>query len=150
KPLEKAWYSPHELLPALAQRDDIRWAMPETLTGRAWVGGELSRKDALDGGCKQGGRAGAEGDRGGVGPRGEDEKLRRLSAALRGDGARDAVAAAWELGWLGDARALPVLAEALGGKDPAVALAAAQAVETLLADVPLGRDERVDPQLPGR
>ncbi|MBI1913426.1 MAG: hypothetical protein HYS12_01520 [Planctomycetes bacterium] len=30
RPLEKAWYSPHELLPALARRDGIRWALPET------------------------------------------------------------------------------------------------------------------------
>src|SRR5262249_4228960 len=49
-----------------------------------------------------------------------------------------------------DARAVPVLAEALAGKDPAVALAAAQAVRTLLTDIPLGRDERVGPVLPGR
>src|SRR5262249_26292092 len=41
----------------------------------------------------------------------------------------DAVAAAWERGWLRDGRALPVLAEALAGKDPAVALAGAQAIE---------------------
>src|SRR5262249_37439805 len=39
---------------------------------------------------------------------------------------------------------------ALAGKDPAVALAAAQALQTLLTDIPLGRDERVDPVLPGR
>ncbi len=32
-PLEKSWYSPHELLPILAARDDIRWAMPEMLAG---------------------------------------------------------------------------------------------------------------------
>jgi hypothetical protein len=29
------------LLPALATRDGIRWALPETPSGRAWVGGEL-------------------------------------------------------------------------------------------------------------
>jgi hypothetical protein len=36
-PMEKAWYSPQELLPALARRAGIRWAMPETLAGRAWA-----------------------------------------------------------------------------------------------------------------
>src|SRR5262249_54755572 len=40
--------------------------------------------------------------------------------------------------------------EALAGKDPAVALAAALALDTLLTDIPLGRDERVDAPLPGR
>src|SRR5262249_49010916 len=38
-PLARGWYAPHELLPALARRDVLRWAMPETLAGRAWVGG---------------------------------------------------------------------------------------------------------------
>src|SRR5262245_17980758 len=52
-PLEKAWYSPHELLPLLASRDGIQWAMPETIAGRAWVGGDVSTKAALDAACKQ-------------------------------------------------------------------------------------------------
>jgi HEAT repeat protein len=148
-PLEKAWYSPHELLPALALRDGIRWAMPETLAGRAWVGGELSVKGALDESCKQWGLAWTEANGVVAVHRADDAKLRQLSAALRGGG-RDAVAAAWELGWLRDGRSLPVLAEALAGKDPSAALAAAQAIDTLLTDIPLGRDERVDPMLPGR
>src|SRR5262249_35858386 len=47
-------------------------------------------------------------------------------------------------------RALPVLAEALADKDPAVALAAAQAIQTLATDIPVGRDERVDALPSGR
>ena len=149
KPLDKAWYSPHELLPALAERDGIRWAIPQTLAGRAWVGGELSSKAALDDACKQWGLAWTEANGIVVVHRADDAKLRELSAALKAGG-KDAAAAAWELGWLRDARALPALADALAGKDPAVALAAAQAIDTLLTDIPLGRDERVDPMLPGR
>src|SRR5439155_11030860 len=126
-----------------------RWAMPETLAGRAWVGGEVSAKGALDESCKQWGLAWTEANGVVVVHRAEDVKLRQLSAALRED-AKEAAAAAWELGWLRDARAVPVLAEALAGKDPAVALAAAQALDVLLTDIPLGRDERVDVPLTGR
>jgi HEAT repeats/PBS lyase HEAT-like repeat len=148
-PLEKAWYSPHELLPALARRDGIRWAMPEVLSGRAWVGGDLSRKAALDEACKHWRLAWTEANGVVVVHRADDARLRRWTAAVRAGGP-EAVTAAWELGWLGDARALPVLAEALADKGPAISLAAAQAIQVLLADVPLGRDERVDPVLPGR
>ena len=52
-PLEKAWYSPQELLPVLAGRDDVRWALPEALAGRAWVGGEAAWRDTLADACKQ-------------------------------------------------------------------------------------------------
>ena len=62
-------------------------------------------------------------------------KLRQLSKALRGE-TREAVPAAWELGWLRDARAVPVLAEALAGKDAAVALAAAAGTVILLIGIP--------------
>src|SRR5215475_3663293 len=125
KPLEKAWYSPHELLPALAQRDGIRWAMPETLAGRAWVGGDVSCKAALDDACKQWELAWTEANGVVVVHRADAAKLRQWTAALQKGGA-DATVAAWELGWLRDARALPVLAEVLAGKDTAIALAAAQ------------------------
>src|SRR5262245_36886162 len=108
-PLDKAWYSPHELLPLLARRDGIRWAMPETLAGRAWVGGDVSCKAALDDACKQWGFAWTEANGVVVVHRADDQRLQRWTKALQGGG-RDAVGAAWELGWLGDARALPVLA----------------------------------------
>jgi HEAT repeat protein len=148
-PLDMAWYAPHELLSELARRDGIRWAMPETLAGRAWIGGELSRQAALDAACKQWGLAWTEANGIVVVHRAEDAKLRQWSASVKAGG-QDATTAAWELGWLRDARGLPVLAEALSGKDPALALAAAQAIETLLTDIPLGRDERVDPLPAGR
>ena len=52
----KAWYTPAELLTALAQRDGSRWALPETLSGRALVGNavalhnirQLSFKDGME------------------------------------------------------------------------------------------------------
>src|SRR5207302_764165 len=111
--LERAWCSPQELLPALAKRDGIRWALPQTLTGRAWVGGEASRKATLDEACKQWKLAWTEANGVVVVHRAGDEKLKRWTKALReGNGE-----AAWELGWLGDVRALPVLADALAGKD---------------------------------
>lgn len=146
--LGKAWYSPHELLPALARRDNIRWAMPETLAGRAWVGGDVSYKAALDEACKQWGLGWTEANGIIVVHRPDDTKLKQWTAALQKGGDISA-AAAWELGWLRDARALPVLAEALI-KDHGMALAAAQGLEVLLTDVPLGRDERVEPMLTGR
>jgi HEAT repeat protein len=141
--LEKAWYSPHELLPALAARDGIRWAMPETLAGRAWVGGSGSHKAILDDACKQWGLAWIESNGVVVVHRAEDARLRELSAIRNPE-------ALWELGWLRDARAVPVLAEALAGRESTLALAAAQALDVLLTDIPLGREERVDPPLPGR
>ena len=58
RPIEKAWYSPAELLTRLAERDGIKWAMPETLSGRALVGGESTTADKLlDEACKQWGFA---------------------------------------------------------------------------------------------
>jgi hypothetical protein len=148
-PLEKAWYSPHELLTVLAERDGIRWALPETVAGRALVGGNLTAKAALDEACKQWGLAWTEANGVVAVYRADDAKLKEWSAALK-EGGRAGTEAAWELGWLRDARAVPVLTEALAGKDPALALAAAQALDTLLTDIPLGRDERVDPPLAGR
>jgi HEAT repeat protein len=148
-PLDTMWYSPQELLPALATRDGIRWALPETLAGRAWVGGDVSCKAALDDACKQWKMSWTEANGIVVVHRGDDAALKSWTTTLAARGPA-AAEAAWELGWLRDARAVPVLAEALADKDPAVALAAAQALDTLLTDIPLGRDERVDPMLPGR
>src|SRR5262245_53942539 len=92
KPLDKAWYSPHELLVALAERDGIRWAMPETLAGRAWVGGEVSCKAALDEACKQWGLSWTEANGIIVVHKADDAKLKQLTTALQGGG-KDAVAA---------------------------------------------------------
>lgn len=149
-PLEKSWYSPAELLTLLAERDGIRWALPEALAGRAFVGGsDLTAKAALTEACKQWGLAWTEAKGIVVVHRGDDAKLQQWTKTLK-DGGKPAAEAAWELGWLRDARALPVLAEALADKDPAVALAAAQAIQTLATDIPLGRDERVESLPPGR
>jgi HEAT repeat protein len=143
--IDKAWYSPHELLPLLAARDGITWAMPETLSGRAWVGGNLTYKAAIDEACKQWGLSWTE-LTGVVVVHREHPKLREWTAAL----AKGDTEAAWELGWSRDVRALPPLNSALGSKDVAVALAAAQALDVLLTDIPLGREERVAPALRGR
>src|SRR5262245_21240183 len=144
-PLDTAWYSPHELLPVLAARDGIQWALPETLAGRAWVGGEVTYKAALDSACRQW-RLNWTEENGVVVVHRDHPKFEEWVAALnKGD-----PVAGWELGWSRDARAVPPLAEALTSKQPAVSLAAAQALDTLLADIPLGRDERVTPALKGR
>jgi hypothetical protein len=149
-PLEKSWYSPSELLTVLAERDGIRWAMPETLAGRAFVGGsDVSANAALTEACKQWGLAWTEDNGVVVVHRTDDAKLHQCTKTLK-EGGKPAVEAAWELGWQRDARALPALAEALADKDSAVALAAAQAIQTLATDIPLGRDERVDSPLRGR
>lgn len=52
-PLKKAWYTPAELLTSLAERDGIRWALPETLAGRAFVGDQSTTEALLDEACKQ-------------------------------------------------------------------------------------------------
>ncbi len=143
-PLEQAWYSPHDLLPVLAGCEDIRWAIPETLAGRAWVGG-LGYRNTLDDACKQWKLTWVITNDVVVVHR-EHPKLKELVAAL----AKGDTHAAWELGWSRDARAIPPLTEALASKQPATALAAAQALDTLLTDIPLGREERVAPALKGR
>lgn len=142
----KAWYTPAELLTALADRDGIRWALPETLAGRALVGEAATTDALLDNACQQWGLAWTRQKDVLVVHRGNEDRLKKLTAALK-NGDR---AAAWELGWLRDGRVLPPLADALAGKDIALALAAAQAIEVLDTMVPLGRDERVDPAPTGR
>ncbi len=142
----KAWYTPAELLTELAQRDGIRWAFPETLSGRALVGDAATTDALLDDACRRWGLAWTRSNGVIVVHRTEGDRLKNLTAALAG-GDR---AAAWELGWLRDGRALPVLAEALTGKDVALSLAAAQGIEVLDTMVPLGRDERVDAVPAGR
>jgi HEAT repeat protein len=145
-PLEKAWYTPAELLTALAERDGIQWTLPETLAGRAFVGSAGKIDALLDAACKQWGLVWTRSNSVIVVHRADDELLKKLVSALdKGD-----AAAAWELGWLRDGRALPALAGALAGKDVSVALAAAHAIEVLDTMVPLGRDERVDAVPTGR
>src|SRR5215470_10692538 len=100
EPLAKSWYSPHELLPALAARDGIRWAMPETLAGRAWVGGDLTYKAALDEACKQWGLNWTEAN-GVVVVHREHPKYKEWLEALR-KGGPDRAAVVWELGWSRD------------------------------------------------
>ncbi len=148
--LHRAWYTPHQLLPLLAERDGLRWAMPETLAGLALVGGEgVSAKAALDEACKGWGLSWEVVNNILVIHTPDDAKLKQWSAALDGGGPT-AVDPAWELGWQADARALPALSKALASKDPAVALAAAQAISVLDRCIPLGRTHRVDPPLAGR
>jgi hypothetical protein len=144
--VELAWYTPAELLTALAQRDDIRWALPETLAGRALVNIVASKQELLDDACRQWGLAWTSSNGVIVVHRANDERLEKLKASLASG---DRVAA-WELGWLRDGRALPALADALGSDDVALALSAAQAIEVFDTMVPLGRDERVDPVPAGR
>ncbi|MHC4917691.1 MAG: HEAT repeat domain-containing protein, partial [Planctomycetota bacterium] len=134
----------------LAERDGIKWALPETLAGNALVGGDvLSARAALDEACKQWNLAWTSASGIVVVHRADDAALAKWTGALKGSGP-SAVEAAWELGWLRDGRALPALAEALARKDAAVALAAARAIEILDKRVPLGRTDRVDAVLPGR
>ena len=141
-----AWYTPSELLTLLSEREDLRWACPETLAGRALVGEAANTHALLDDACRQWGLAWTKSNGIVVVHRADDERLKTLTAAL----ARGDRAAAWELGWLRDGRAIPPLAAALVSSDVAVALAAAQAIETLDSFAPLGRDERVDAFPAGR
>ena len=150
RPLERGWYTAHRLLPKLAERDGIRWAMPETLAGLALVGGEdVPARAVLDDACTGWGLTWTVTNGVVVIHRADDAKLEAWTETLAAGG-EDAPEAAWELGWLADARALPALARALASDDTSVALAAAQAVAVLDRCVPLGRTHRVDPPLPGR
>jgi hypothetical protein len=145
----RAWYAPHELLPQLAPRDGIRWAMPEALAGRALVASDLTTRSALDEACKQWGLAWIEANGVVVIHRPDNAGLRRWTTILSAGGP-GAIEAAWELGWLRDARAVVPLGHALGHRDTAIALAAARALDRLTRDVPLGREERVEPPPAGR
>src|SRR5436190_15221047 len=99
-PLEKSWYAPAELLTLLAERDNIRWALPETLAGRALVGGgDVTAKAALTEACKQWGLAWTESNGVVVVHRADDRKLAQWTKTLK-DGGKPAAEAAWELGWL--------------------------------------------------
>ncbi|MHC4916160.1 MAG: HEAT repeat domain-containing protein, partial [Planctomycetota bacterium] len=149
-PLARRWEPLHDLLARLAERDGIRWAMPETLAGRVIVGGNaVSARAALDEACKQAKLSWMQANGIVVVHRADDAALDKWTGALKSGGSR-AVTAAWELGWLRDARAIRPLARALAGKDTAAALAAAQAIEVLCKSIPLGRTDRVSPPLPGR
>ena len=136
-PLEKAWYSPHELLPALAARDGIRWALPEALAGRAWVGGDVTYKAALEA-CQQWKLNWTESN-GVVVVHREHPKFKEWTAAL----AKGDTEAAWELGWSRDARAIPPLAEALASKQPAVSPARRKARYAAHRDSARSRGARV-------
>ncbi|MSR52338.1 MAG: HEAT repeat domain-containing protein [Gemmataceae bacterium] len=147
--LEISWYSPLELMTQLGKRDGIRWAMPESLAGRALVGGESTVQELLDNACEQWGLHWTVLNRVIVIHKAHAENLKRWSGFLSA-GKETAAVAAWELGWLRDARALSPLTEALLSDDPAIALAAARAINLLAREVPIGRDERVEPMPTGR
>lgn len=80
--------------------------LPGTLAGRAWVGGPGYRM-TLDDACKQWKLSWTESN-GVVVVHREHPKCKEWVAAL----AKGDTAAAWELGWSRDARAIPPLAEA--------------------------------------
>src|SRR5262249_15764231 len=99
------WYTPVELLTILAQRDGTRWALPETLAGRAWVGKEAKTEAVLDAACEQWGLSWTRSNGVLVVHRGSDERLKRLTAALA-EGGRAAGGGSWVGGgadalWLG-------------------------------------------------
>lgn len=153
--VERGWYTPHELLPILAEKAGIRWAMPETLAGNAVLAAPPDRsptlKDLLDNACRQWWLVWKVAENTGVVTIGLDDEQKRskLTAALKSGGA-EGVAAAWELGWSRDPRAIQPLAEALASSDASIALAAAKGIELLDKQIPLGRTDRVDPVEIGR
>ena len=128
--------------------------MPETLAGLAWVGGDAVT--AAGGARRRLPAVGAGVGDDGRGRRGRPPAGRREAAAVdrtaegRRRGRRRE--AAWELGWLRDGRAVPPLAAALAARRrrPGPRPGRRAGAADLLADVPLGRAERVDARLPGR
>jgi len=129
--LDARWWNEHEFGWRLAETTGLRWAIVDGISGRARLGGEQlpASKHAEEFEKQTGIRAERIG--GILVLHRPNESGRRALEAKLSAGGEAAVRAAWQLGWLKDARAWPALAQAAGGKDVAVALSAAHALRRL-------------------
>src|SRR5262245_46388638 len=93
---ERKWYTLHELLAAVGEREGVKWAMPETLAGRALVGGSGGGRDAIKQACAALKLTLTESN--------------GILVVHRAQGGTP-TGSLWELGWSRDGRAVPILAE---------------------------------------
>jgi len=129
------WRAVRQVVQRCADHAGFRWAMPDTLSRRAWTGSaeqkELPVAQVLQDLCKQTGLT-AE-PIGGVlvfhMPK--EAKRKELAALLASKDSRQCRQAISELAWLGDVRAWPELAKVAAAADVERALAASQALRRL-------------------
>lgn len=129
--LENRSWGEHELGWRLGESVGLRWAIVDGISGRGRLGGEQGTAAVLAEDFEK--QTGIRTEIIGgivVLHRPNEAKRKALEAKLSVGGA-EAAEAAWLLGWLKDAHAWPALARAATAKDPAVALAAAQALRRL-------------------
>lgn len=135
------WRAVRTVIQQSAEASGFRWAMPDTLSRRAWTGSadkkDLPVADVLADLCKQSGLAVESLNGVLVFHTPKDTKRQGLVALLTAPDGRQSRQALAELAWLGDARAWPELARVAAGPDTERALAAAQALRRLEGERPL-------------
>jgi HEAT repeat protein len=135
------WRPVRQVIQKCADQAQFRWAMPDTLSRRAWTG-SLEKKeqpiaDILQDIGKQTGLTVETINGVLVVHAPKDAKRKELAARLADKDSRAARQALAELAWLSDARAWPELAKVAAGADAERALAAAQALRRLEGERPL-------------
>jgi hypothetical protein len=132
------WRTVRQVIQACAEQTDFRWAMPETISRRAWTGTsakkDLPAAEVLRDLCMQTGLTAERINNILVFHVPQEMKRKELTAQLAGPDARAARQSICELGWMRDARAWPILAQAVAGADLERALAAAHALRRLEGD----------------
>jgi hypothetical protein len=135
------WRAVRAVIQKSAESSGFRWAMPDTLSRRAWTGSndkkDLPVADMLADLCKQTGLTVEALNGVVVFHTPKEAKRRELVAHLSAPDSRQVRQALVELGWLGDARVWPELAKIAAGADTERALAAAQVLRRLEGERPL-------------
>lgn len=126
------WRPVQHVVQSCAELAGFRWAMPATISRRAYLGDVEAQPAAkvIDELCKQTGLR-AEKLNGVLVIHEPNPRLQELIDRAGGKDQRAALVAIAELGWSRDARAWPALARLHVSQDPALALAAAQALRRL-------------------
>lgn len=126
------WRAVRQVVQSCAEQAGFRWAMPATISRRAYLGGGKPQPvaDVIQELCKQTGLQ-AEKINGVLVIHEPSARLKDLAHKATERDRRTVLAAIAELGWLRDARAWPKLAEIAVGDDVELALAAAQALRRL-------------------
>jgi hypothetical protein len=135
QPQTPRWRAVRHVIQKCAEQTGFRWAMPDTISRRAWTGSadkkELPAADVLRDLCKQTGLTVESIDGILVFHHPKEAKRKELIAQLSSKDGRQCRQALSELAWLSDARAWPELAKVAAGADPERALAAAHALRRL-------------------
>jgi len=139
--LTRRWRTVRQVVQRTAEQVKVRWAMPATISRRAFLGsrndrptpakallGDLARQTHLT--CEVMNDVL-------VVHAPQDDRRTILIARLKGSNVTRKLEALCELGWLGDAQAWPALAAVAVGDEIAAALGAAQALRRLDGEEPL-------------